>query len=71
MNSPVCRYDFGGLTSYTHQIGRTGRAGASGEASCYYVEGDGEAAALAQALRGAGQPVPAALLGIAQRESAL
>jgi len=36
----------------THnQIGRTGRAGLAGKATCFYVDGDGEATALVQLLQ--------------------
>jgi superfamily II DNA/RNA helicase len=64
----VLVYDFGGVTAYTHQIGRTGRAGRGGEATCFYVRGDGEAGALVETLERAGQAVPRSLLTIAENE---
>lgn len=66
--SMVIVYDFTGLESYVHQIGRTGRGeGRAGESLAFYVEGDGEAAGLVQLLREAGQPVSAKLASLGGR----
>ena len=68
--SMVIVYDFSGLESYVHQIGRTGRGeGRAGESLAFYVNGDGEAADLVDLLQEAGQLVPARLASIAAAES--
>lgn len=68
--SLVIVYDFHGLESYVHQIGRTGRGeGRAGESLAFYVQGDGEAAELVQLLHEAGQPVSAKLASLAAGES--
>ena len=56
----VVNYDFpNGVEDYIHRIGRTGRAGALGEAYTLFMPGDGKyARELARVLREAGQEVP-------------
>lgn len=61
----VVVYDFCTIDDYVHQIGRTGRAGASGRAVTFYVSGDGGAKELVGALEVARQAVPQALRDIA------
>ena len=59
----VINYDFpNGVEDYVHRIGRTGRAGASGESYTFFTPGDSKyAKALIRLLREAGQEVPPAL----------
>ena len=56
----VVNYDFpNGVEDYIHRIGRTGRAGASGEAYTLFTPQDSRyARELARVLREAGQQVP-------------
>eukprot|EP00928_Gymnodinium_smaydae_P031974 TRINITY_DN23290_c0_g2_i1.p1 TRINITY_DN23290_c0_g2~~TRINITY_DN23290_c0_g2_i1.p1 ORF type:complete len:707 (-),score=173.02 TRINITY_DN23290_c0_g2_i1:161-2281(-) len=65
----VVVYDFSSIEDYVHQIGRTGRAGARGEAVTFYVKGDGGARELADVLQQAEQVVPPALLELADAEA--
>eukprot|EP00775_Hariotina_reticulata_P004334 gene4334-4587_t len=59
----VINYDFpNGVEDYIHRIGRTGRAGATGEAYTLFTSSDGKyARELAQVLEEAGQVVPGPL----------
>ncbi|KAK9819794.1 hypothetical protein WJX72_002458 [[Myrmecia] bisecta] len=59
----VINYDFpNGVEDYIHRIGRTGRAGATGEAYTFFTSQDGKyAKELIRVLREAGQQVPPAL----------
>lgn len=59
----VVNYDFpNGVEDYIHRIGRTGRAGATGEAYTFFTPNDGKyARELSRVLREAGQQVPPAL----------
>ena len=56
----VVNYDFpNGVEDYIHRIGRTGRAGATGEAYTLFTPQDSRyARELARVLREAGQQVP-------------
>jgi ATP-dependent RNA helicase DDX5/DBP2 len=56
----VINYDFpNGVEDYIHRIGRTGRAGATGEAYTFFTNQDSKyARELARVLREAGQAVP-------------
>ena len=62
----VVNYDFpNGVEDYIHRIGRTGRAGATGEAYTFFMPADGKyARELSRVLREAGQVVPPALEGM-------
>lgn len=64
----VVVYDFSSIGDYVHQVGRTGRCGASGRAVTFYVAGDGNAQELVDVLRQAEQTVPPALVAIADAE---
>mmetsp|Transcript_8350 Transcript_8350/g.21911 ORF Transcript_8350/g.21911 Transcript_8350/m.21911 type:complete len:197 (-) Transcript_8350:360-950(-) len=74
----VINYDYppSGVEDYIHRIGRTGRAGASGQAYTFFPRrsgrGDnvGAAKQLAAALRESGQPVPRDLVDLAASSSA-
>jgi ATP-dependent RNA helicase DDX5/DBP2 len=59
----VINYDFpNGVEDYVHRIGRTGRAGATGEAVTLFTQSDSKYAhELCQLMREAGQVVPPAL----------
>jgi superfamily II DNA/RNA helicase len=51
-----------GVQDYVHRIGRTGRAGATGEADSLFTDGDkGNSQALIKIMSDAGQVVPPAL----------
>jgi len=64
----VINYDFpNGVEDYIHRIGRTGRAGATGEAYTLFTSSDGKyARELAQVLEEAGQVVPGPLAELAR-----
>lgn len=65
----VVNYDFPtGVEDYVHRIGRTGRAGATGEAYTFFTQGDSRyARELSQVLSEAGQVVPPELAAMAMR----
>ncbi|KAK9067303.1 hypothetical protein SSX86_014629 [Deinandra increscens subsp. villosa] len=65
----VVNYDFPtGVEDYVHRIGRTGRAGATGEAYTFFMEQDSKHASdLVKLLEGANQRVPPELRGMAAR----
>ncbi|CAM6051893.1 unnamed protein product [Sphagnum compactum] len=69
----VVNYDFPtGVEDYVHRIGRTGRAGATGQAHTFFSEQDGKyAKELIKVLEGAGQKVPAELRDIASRSGGM
>lgn len=62
----VVNYDFPtGIENYVHRIGRTGRAGAKGEAFTFFVDQDAKHASdLVKVLEGANQHVPSELRGM-------
>jgi ATP-dependent RNA helicase DDX5/DBP2 len=64
----VINYDFpNGVEDYVHRIGRTGRAGATGEAYTLFTSSDSKyARELSQVLSEAGQDVPAPLAEMAR-----
>lgn len=64
----VINYDFpNGVEDYIHRIGRTGRAGATGEAYTLFTATDGKyARELSQVLEEAGQVVPQPLAELAR-----
>ncbi|KAI4320479.1 hypothetical protein MLD38_033956 [Melastoma candidum] len=65
----VINYDFpNGVEDYVHRIGRTGRAGASGEAFTFFGEQDAKyASELIKVLEGANQRVPSEIRDMASR----
>ncbi|XP_076924166.1 ATP-dependent RNA helicase-like protein DB10 [Bidens hawaiensis] len=65
----VVNYDFPtGIEDYVHRIGRTGRAGATGEAYTFFMEQDAKHASdLVKVLEGANQRVPRELRDMAAR----
>lgn len=65
----VINYDFpNGVEDYIHRIGRTGRAGATGEAHTFFASGDAKyARELCQVMTEAGQMVSPELQGMAAR----
>ncbi|KAJ0753288.1 putative RNA helicase [Helianthus annuus] len=65
----VINYDFPtGVEDYVHRIGRTGRAGATGEAYTFFTEQDAKHASdLVKVLEGANQRVPKELRDMAAR----
>ncbi|XP_076931766.1 DEAD-box ATP-dependent RNA helicase 46-like [Bidens hawaiensis] len=65
----VINYDFPtGVEDYVHRIGRTGRAGATGEAYTFFGDKDAKhASELIKLLEGANQQVPTALQGMVAR----
>ncbi|KAF5765963.1 putative RNA helicase [Helianthus annuus] len=65
----VINYDFPtGVEDYVHRIGRTGRAGATGEAYTFFGDQDAKHASdLIKLLKGANQLVPTELQGMAAR----
>ncbi|KAF3637352.1 DEAD-box ATP-dependent RNA helicase 14 [Capsicum annuum] len=65
----VVNYDFPtGIEDYVHRIGRTGRAGATGEAYTFFCDQDAKHASdLIKVLEGADQKVPAELRDMASR----
>ncbi|KAI7733606.1 hypothetical protein M8C21_015996, partial [Ambrosia artemisiifolia] len=65
----VINYDFPtGVEDYVHRIGRTGRAGATGEAYTFFGDQDAKHASdLIKLLEGANQRVPTELQGLAAR----
>ncbi|XP_076922673.1 DEAD-box ATP-dependent RNA helicase 46-like [Bidens hawaiensis] len=65
----VINYDFPtGVEDYVHRIGRTGRAGATGEAYTFFGDKDAKhASELIKLLEGANQQVPTALQGMEAR----
>ncbi|CAN4082437.1 unnamed protein product [Withania somnifera] len=65
----VVNYDFPtGVEDYVHRIGRTGRAGATGEAYTFFCDQDSKHASdLIKVLEGANQKVPAELRDMASR----
>lgn len=65
----VVNYDFPtGVEDYVHRIGRTGRAGATGEAYTFFGDQDARHASdLVKILEGANQKVPAELREMASR----
>ena len=64
----VVNYDFpGNVEDYVHRIGRTGRAGAKGNAYTFFTRKDaGKASSLVKIMEQAGQPVPPQLLSMAR-----
>lgn len=69
----VINYDFPtGIEDYVHRIGRTGRAGATGEAYTFFSDKDARHASdLVKILEGANQNVPAELREIASRSGGM
>lgn len=74
----VVVYDFGrslhssnngGVESYVHRIGRTGRAGKTGRAITFFTSEDQGSCELVELLKGAGQAVPAGLEALVETES--
>mmetsp|Transcript_73885 Transcript_73885/g.163288 ORF Transcript_73885/g.163288 Transcript_73885/m.163288 type:complete len:313 (+) Transcript_73885:3-941(+) len=74
----VVVYDFGralhsgangGVESYVHRIGRTGRAGKRGRAYTFFTREDQGSLELVELLRGAGQEVPSALVALSEEEA--
>lgn len=65
----VINYDFPtGVEDYVHRIGRTGRAGATGEAYTFFGDQDAKHASdLVKLLEGANQRVPAEIRDMASR----
>nr|XP_043614476.1 DEAD-box ATP-dependent RNA helicase 14-like [Erigeron canadensis] len=65
----VINYDFPtGVEDYVHRIGRTGRAGATGEAYTFFGDQDAKHASdLIKVLEGANQRVPTEIRGMASR----
>lgn len=65
----MVNYDFPtGIEDYVHRIGRTGRAGATGEAYTFFVDQDAKHASdLIKVLEGANQQVPTELRDMASR----
>ncbi|KAL8153868.1 hypothetical protein V2J09_011628 [Rumex salicifolius] len=65
----VVNYDFPtGIEDYVHRIGRTGRAGASGEAYTFFCDQDSKYASdLVKILEGANQKVPQEVRDMASR----
>ena len=65
----VVNYDFPtGVENYVHRIGRTGRAGATGEAYTFFGDKDARHSSdLVKILEGANQNVPAKLGEMASR----
>ncbi|CAH9086877.1 unnamed protein product [Cuscuta epithymum] len=65
----VVNFDFPmGIEDYVHRIGRTGRAGASGQAFTFFSDKDAKhASALVKVLTGANQNVPAEIHNMASR----
>lgn len=65
----VVNYDFPtGVEDYVHRIGRTGRAGATGEAYTFFGDQDAKHASdLIKILEGANQNVPAELRDMTSR----
>ncbi|KAG5624408.1 hypothetical protein H5410_009626, partial [Solanum commersonii] len=65
----VVNYDFPtGIEDYVHRIGRTGRAGATGEAYTFFCDQDAKHASdLIKVLEGANQQVPTELRDMASR----
>ena len=66
----VLVYDFPLQTEdYVHRIGRTGRAGLTGKAHCFFTSDNAhQAKELVQILQGAEQEIPEALLEMAERQ---
>ncbi|CAE8601235.1 unnamed protein product, partial [Polarella glacialis] len=58
----------GGVESYVHRIGRTGRAGKRGRAITFFTSEDQGSRELTELLRGAEQEVPAELEALIERE---
>ncbi|KAM0003825.1 putative RNA helicase [Helianthus debilis subsp. tardiflorus] len=69
----VVNYDFPtGVEDYVHRIGRTGRAGATGEAYTFFTEQDAKHASdLVKVLEGANQRVPKELRDMAARSGGM
>ncbi|KAK4346291.1 hypothetical protein RND71_032630 [Anisodus tanguticus] len=69
----VVNYDFPtGIEDYVHRIGRTGRAGATGEAYTFFCDQDTKHASdLIKVLEGANQKVPAELRDMASRDGGM
>lgn len=69
----VVNYDFPtGIEDYVHRIGRTGRAGATGEAYTFFLEQDAKHASdLVKVLEGANQRVPRELRDMAARSGGM
>ncbi|KAJ0534169.1 putative RNA helicase [Helianthus annuus] len=69
----VINYDFPtGVEDYVHRIGRTGRAGATGEAYTFFTEQDAKHASdLVKVLEGANQRVPKELRDMAARSGGM
>merc|ERR1711943_154856 len=74
----VVVYDFGrslhsgqngGVESYVHRIGRTGRAGKTGRAFTFYTEEDTGAAKFVELLDASNQPVPDQLRSMAENDT--
>ena len=69
----VINFDFpsgaGGAAQYVHRIGRTGRAGATGQADTLFTTAEAKqsAAELVRILAEAGQPVPDKLAAMARK----
>jgi superfamily II DNA/RNA helicase len=69
----VINFDFpsgaGGAAQYVHRIGRTGRAGATGQADTLFTTAEAKqsAAELVRILAEAGQPVPDRLAAMARK----
>ena len=63
----VVNYDFpGSVEDYVHRIGRTGRAGAKGNAYTFFTRKDaGKAASLVKVIQQAGQTAPPGLISMA------
>merc|ERR1712032_430598 len=59
----------GGVESFVHRIGRTGRAGKTGRAYTFFTEKDVGSLELTRLLRDAGQDVPQALNDLAATEA--
>ena len=64
----VVNYDFpGNVEDYVHRIGRTGRAGAKGNAYTFFTRKDaGKASSLVKIMEHAGQQVPPQLMSMAR-----
>jgi ATP-dependent RNA helicase DDX5/DBP2 len=64
----VVNYDFpGNVEDYVHRIGRTGRAGAKGNAYTFFTRKDaGKASSLVKIMEQAGQQVPPQLMSMAR-----
>jgi ATP-dependent RNA helicase DDX5/DBP2 len=64
----VVNYDFpGNVEDYVHRIGRTGRAGAKGNAYTFFTRKDaGKASSLVKIMEQAGQQIPPQLLSMAR-----